>query len=427
MTGSETREKVEMKRVNYAKLAAVLFLMGMNFCASSDNNKGGNGHPEAEYRLLKLHYDNTSGENGLTTFAYDQEGCIDKAVWELTDGSRNSLNFYNCDEDANLVRKYREFSDGITSTQTYEYDESGNLTVEHFERSDGVSGVTDYEYDDNGLLIKAVCKGLNGWFFGDIYYTYDEAGNMIKGDIFQKGENSGVIDYSYDDNNNLVREHWDFLGEWSQTFNYEYETCDIESPKTYTSSNVFINSGGDFRIIGEYYDFSKETGGPSHYVYDREVKLVNKTFERSDGLTTSTFYLYDCRGNLTKSYRKYSNGLRAIFSYEFDEDRKLVGRSFKRIDGIGGSESYQYDETSRLITAYYENFDSWLTGTITFTYGENGRVEEGYFKAGDDYDADITFGYDEEGNLSRIHWEFSFDKTQTYTFEYEKISGISNR
>jgi hypothetical protein len=341
------------------------------------------------------------------------------AVWELLDGSRNSLNYYRYDMNGKVIEKYREFSDGITSTERYKYDVNGNMIAEDFQRSDSVSGTATYAYDDSGRVKNAHCNGLKGWFFGEIDYIYDEIGIKKEGIITQKGEQTGNITYFYDTNMNLVKEHWDFSGRWTQTFIYDYEGCDMNAPRAYTSANAFIVNTDNYRLVKEYYDYSNEKGGPSYFEYDNRGKLIEKRFERSDGLMTKTTYLYDCDGKLTKSYRKYSNGLNAIFTYEFTKDRKLLKRTFIRSDGKKGSDAYQYDEDSRLVKSYYNNFDSWLTGTITFSYDKNSCLKTGYFKGDSGFDAEITFEYGDKMHLVKIHWDFSFSKTQTYTFEYE--------
>jgi hypothetical protein len=174
-------------------------------------------------RLIKLHYENHSGEKGLTTFIHDENGVMHEAYWELLDGSRSSKNYYTYDEEKNLIKKYREFSDGITSTQVYKYDEKGNLITEYFNSSDGVTGTTDYKYDKYGKLVKANCNGLAGWFYGVISYEYDEKNLKNKGVISKDGKLIGNIYYEYDDEANLLKEHWGFIESWGQTFIYEYE------------------------------------------------------------------------------------------------------------------------------------------------------------------------------------------------------------
>ena len=176
-----------------------------------------------DFRLIKLHYENLTGEKGLTSFFYDENGVMHKARWELLDGSRSSENYYTYDRKGNLIKKYREFSDDITSTVLYNYNEKGNLISEFFDRSDGVTGNTNYEYDKDERLVKAICNGLNGWFYGTIIYKYDVDGRKSKGLIEKNEKQIGTIVFGYDPNGNLIKEYWEFPDSWSQTFIYEYE------------------------------------------------------------------------------------------------------------------------------------------------------------------------------------------------------------
>lgn len=181
-----------------------------------------------KFRLIKLHYENLSGEKGLTTFFYNEDGVMHQAHWEILDGSRSSENYYTYDEKGNLIKKYRKFSDGITSTQLYEYDEKGNLISEHFNRSDGVTGTTNYEYDKYEKLVKANCNGLAGWFYGVITYEYDANEIKRKGIIKRDGKHIGAIYFEYDMEGNLIKEYWEFPDSWSQTFMYEYEKIECD-------------------------------------------------------------------------------------------------------------------------------------------------------------------------------------------------------
>ena len=373
-----------------------------------------------EYRLFKLHYENSSGEKGVTTFDSDKDGNLTVAVWELLDGSRSSINFYTYDKNGNLEKKYREFSDSLFSTQLYEYDSKGNLIYQSYERSDGRKGSTRYEYDKQGKQICADCQGLNGWLFGLITYTYDENGLKVKGEIKKENKTTGTINYSYDENNNLIKEYWDFSGTWNQTFRYEYVIRETNNIEPYTSGNVFITNP-EYRVTAEKYDYSNITGGPSEYEYDDEGKLRKKIFRRSDGLSTETHYLYDHKNRLIKSYRQYSSGLSAICDYDYFENRKLKQKILKRSDGALSRETYQYDERGLLISANYDNMDFWLTGEIHFVYDKNDLLQNGYYKGKNSKKAVITFSNDINKNVIRIHWDFSDSKTQTYIFDYEKI------
>jgi len=210
------------KLITLSAIFQIIFILSCSY-SDADKNSSAEGSEKESYRLIKLHYENASGENGLTTFEYDENSLMYKSRWKLLDGSRNSVNYYTYDSNENLIKKYREFSDGILSTILYEYDEKGNLLSEYFERSDSVTGITKYEYDENEKLIISDCQGLNGWFFGKINYEYNENGQKVKGLIKKKGEMAGTIIYLYDEHDNLIKEYWDFLKTWNQTFVYEYE------------------------------------------------------------------------------------------------------------------------------------------------------------------------------------------------------------
>lgn len=391
------------------------------FCFYSGSIIYGQKPVEKTLRLSKLHYENSSGEKGLTTFLYDEFGIMYKAKWRLLDGSRSSLNFHTFDENGNTIQKYREFSDGITSKLLYKYDENGKLISESFERSDGVTGTTNYIYNESGKLIRADCAGLNGWFHGILFYNYDDTDRKTGATIQQNGNRIGVISYDHDDHGSLIKEYWDFSGNWNQTFVYEYGEVEKSTSIFYTSSNVFITNTGTNQLIEEKYDYNKQNGGPSYFEYDITGKLVKKVFERSDGLKTETTFEYASNGILKRSIRKYSNGLTATFTYRYNGNRKLINRFFERSDGIKGSETYEYDGKWNLTKAFYDNFDAWLTGVITFEHDQKEMLKKGHFK-GKKFDAELFFENDGFGNITKIHWEFSFRATQTYWFNYTKIN-----
>jgi len=193
--------------------------------ASLSNNEVITNHKSnnIEYRLVKLLYNNSSGEKGVTIFEYNENGIMHKAIWKFNDGSKSSVNLYEYNDCGNLIYKYREFSDSITSEIIYEYDDDCNLIQETYKNSEGLKGITKYEYNENDLIQKANCEALNGWFYGIIIYSYDSDGLKTKANITQNRVNTGTITYTYDDLGNLVVECWNFNGKWNQTFLFEYE------------------------------------------------------------------------------------------------------------------------------------------------------------------------------------------------------------
>ncbi|MFC2124014.1 hypothetical protein ACFLU5_04310 [Bacteroidota bacterium] len=385
-----------------------IYAQPVNLVNSQDHN----------FRLIKLHYENSGGEKGVTTFEYNIQGELYRAVWELLDGTRFSINYYSYDNNR-LIRKYREFSDSITSEEIFSYNHHGQLINEQFNRSDGMFGTAKHLIDGHGHTIKSICRKDKGWLDADISYLYNDQGKRVKGFIFQGNTQVGYINYEYDKEDNPVLETWDFNGEWNQQFRYEYESIQCQ---IYSSSNVFIRHNCDFRLIGEDYMFDQETGGPSFYEYNSLGRLIKKEFNRSDGFKTITTYDYNDTGRLQKSNRMYSDGKTGEFSYQYNENGQLVQRLFERSDGIKGSERYKYDKNGKLVMGCYDNFDSWLNGSLTFECDRYGNLSHGFFIGQDGFDADIDFQCDSYGNVIRIHWDFSFDKSQTYIFNYKKLN-----
>jgi hypothetical protein len=365
------------------------------------------------FRLIKLHYTNSGGEKGLTHYYYDPDGLNYLAIWHLVDSSRSSVNTHTLDSAGRMIGKARQFSDGIRSEQQYLYDEGGKLVREDFNRSDSVTGTTDYYYDHNGRLDFADCRGLNGWFYGRIEYTWEE--NQKTGALIMRDSSRiGSILYEYD-GDRLVREKWDFNGEWEQEFLYEYREA---AYMTYTTPNVFIRGSPWFRVAGETYDFSGESGGPSYYTYDETGRLVRKEFLRSDGLRTVTTYEYDSTGVLKTSHREYDDGRTAEFIYWYGIDRKLLVKTFQWEGGNSGSETYRYRDGA-LARGEYNNMDGWLNGVLEFSPNEFGMPVRANFTSLDGNHAVIEFSYDRNFNLTRIHWIFNSGHTQTYRYEYE--------
>jgi hypothetical protein len=400
-------------------LDLILLACGMVLLASCQGRENATVEDHDRcFRPVRMLYENSSGESAITSYFYDTHGRNYMARWQLEDSSRSSINYYEFDTSGNLVRKYREFSDGLISDQHFFYDGSGRLAGEDYYRSDSVEGRTDYEYGEGGRCLAARCKGLNGWFYGDLLFYYDSEGRKKGAGIYRAPDSIGFILYNYDDAGNLTREYWDLNGQWSQSFVYEYQKGAL---RTCTSSSVFISENRWFRIREEHYTYLGGTGGISHYQYDDEGRLTGKEFLRSDGLSTRTTYQYDSTGILRSSHKEYPEGITADFHYWYSIDRKLLVRTFERSDGGRGSETYRYDDQGLLVSGDWENFDDWLTGKLTFSHEEKGLLKTGTFRGDDDFDADLSFEYDLNQNLTAINWEFSYGGCQKYSFTYEPL------
>lgn len=396
-----------MKRVRTRLL--ILILPGL-FCFISTSGQYQPG-------LYKLRYSDSGGERGLTTYVYTSDTASPiKAIWELEDGSRWSVNYHTFDQNGNMLTKHRLFSDSIVVDQTFSYNESGQIVSETFYRSDGVRGTVCYLYEEN-IIATAECSGFNGWFHGRIEYKHNSDRLKDSAVIYSKdGVRLGTILYLYDNNKQLIEERWEFAnGAWQ---NYAYEYTDNECVKFY-SSNIFIRPSCKWIIESETYSFSGSAGGPSNYYYDDSMKLTGKVFVRSDGLRTETKYYYREGGLLEKSVRKYSDDSEGIFYYTYDDQMNLTERTFYRCDTLNGSEKYYYDSSGKLIKGELFNFDSWLTGSLSFNHDMYNRVSKAEFLSeSPGLNASISFIYDQNSNLIKIHWLFGNGSTQTYNFKY---------
>ncbi len=368
-------------------------------------------------RRVKLHYENSSGEKGVSTFEYDGNGRVIKSKWELLDGSRYSINYHLYDENNREIEKYREFSDSLITSLKFFYDNNGVKTSEEFFATDGREGTTTFKYNEKGQLKSANCKQYYGWLDGQMNFISNEEGNLFSATLQRPSPPNANIVYEYDEMGDLINEIWDFEGKWKQVFHWEYEPVRT----SYTSSNVFIPENSQYYLSKETYTFNNENGGPSEFIYDKNGKLLEKIFTRSDSLQTKTIFNYNPEGILNWSERTYSDNKTGRFSYAYNGLRKLTKREFICSDGTTSSEEYFYDASGNLYKAYWVNFDNWLTGELTFFHNRKGLLDEGVFKGKDNFDANLKFSYNKQGNLSKIRWDFSFGKMQEYNFEWKKF------
>lgn len=397
------------------KTSLKIFLSILALCTVIKNQAQPFDYKTDKYLLKRLHYQNSGGEKGVTTFIYDINNQLYKAVWELLDSSRYSINYYTIN-NGNVVNVSREFSDKMTSEKTFNYNDNGQIINEYFHRSDSVEGTARYEYDTSKKVIKLIADKMNGWFSGELHFSYKN-GHRDKAQILIKEKPVGTVHYKYSEDGNLLEEFWDFTGKWTQTFNYEYvkKNC-----KKWNSSNPLLNMPCFYLINKEDYNYNNETGGPSTFAYDKNGKLLEKIFTRSDGLKTKTNFEYDNGGRLTKSFRQYSDKSKGIFSYHYNSNDQIIEKSFEKPDGYKSYEIFAYDAHGNLRFARYDKMDGWLTGNIIFELDRYDRIKNGKFKADEGFEAQINFDYDKNDLVTKIHWIFSFGKTQTYTFGYKR-------
>lgn len=392
----------------------LVFLLTAIFPAISTKAEGDNKNA---FRISRLIYENSSGENGITFYDYNEKNLSDMALWELLDGTRFSLNFHFYDGRNNMIKKVREYSDLRNSVQIYTYDEESRLLSEEFILMDTSRGISSFEYDVSGRLVLIKCNAYNGWINGQIKIYYRQNGLRKNGELIQNGKTTANIIYDYDENGNLKYEVWEFVSGWKQTFLYEYEKYYDGESIRFTSPNPFVFDLSS-PVRREEYRYRDKISGPSNYFYGADGKLIKKTYERTDGFKTDTYYLYDGNGLLTRAFRIYSDSKRALFRFRYDSKKLMTEKEFFMNDRSNGKDNFNYDSSGRLVTATYKNSDMWLNGTINFVNGENGLPVCGKYKDEKGFDAEISFEYGEDSTLRKIIWKFSDGSDQEYTYFY---------
>lgn len=177
----------------------------------------------SEERPFCLNYMNSSGELASTRFTYDARGRNDMAFYQQISGSRSSRNFHHFDDQGRVIRKERQYNDGLESTETFTFDKKGRLLRETYSDNRGLKGGAEYKYDQKGRAVEMKAVHHKGWFSGRIEYRFDRRGRRESGTITLADGSAGTIEYCYE-GERLLREHWETPG-WNQTFQYVYEPC----------------------------------------------------------------------------------------------------------------------------------------------------------------------------------------------------------
>ena len=371
-----------------------------------------------QFKLVKLLYDNSSGENGVTFFDYNEKGICEKALWELQSGKRYSMNVHYYDRNNNLIKKVREYSDNKNTVQLFNYDIKSRLIAEEFILLDTSKGISTFEYNSQGQLVNIKCNAFNGWINGEIKLYYNSKNKRERGELIKKNTVAAIIKYEYDANDNLCKEIWEFKSGWQQTFVYEYEKNSNFISRNYTNPNPFIVNI-KIPIEHEEYSYGNQINGPSYYRYDNTGKLAEKIYERSDGFKTSTYYFYNSEGVLVRAFRRLPENKNILFRFEYNNKRKMTLKEFFKNDNTIGKETYSYDSDGSLLNAEFKNSDEWLNGTIKFVKAKNGLPASGVYNDIKGFTAEINFNYDKDSLLQNILWSFSFNKEQVYSFYYK--------
>jgi len=175
-----------------------------------------------KYTKMTVTYDGNKDMAAEYTYTYDEKGYELMTVYENSTGS-GSYTYVNV------------------------YDDNGR--IKRITRTSDVGYVVIYNYTYNALgQVSCLSSNYDGSYIQDIYYTYDDRGNVIKEEI---PDTETVNKYTYDDKGNML-------------------TSDCNYGET-----VYANS------------------------YNDQGQLI-KTVREINGISTVVTYTYDDHGNLIK-------------------------------------------------------------------------------------------------------------------------------
>lgn len=271
---------------------------------------------------------------------------------------------YNYDEDYNLTSEVYANGQSIR----YEYDDNNNL-VRQFHNDDTSAYVT-YSYNEDNELTQKVNTDTG------LRHQYD-------------GENVEVYRISDD---TLVQSYSETVTEADEENNIEARTDVTESHfgNTYTSvikdKSISYTTGSntvdysytlndDEQIYRDYLKYNNNQGLRTDYFYDSENSLTKKELMFSNWMI-KTEVTYDDQGRITGYGYFMEDDCATYFSYY--DDGQLVRANNNLIDGLTYTSTYSYDDrgnlTSKNLYSYTtdESITSAPIETTTLSYSNDG-------------------------------------------------------
>lgn len=306
------------------------------------------GKDDNSFIVTKKSHNSASFHTGYTSYYYEEEET------KYIAGSNGHLTYYDYDENYSLVELNRD--DGYQ--EQYSYDNNGNLISKIVSNGNFLGLIkNEFSYDSNDNLISET--NLVGSSFEDIYYDYDDYGNLSlvsypnnKATVFEYDSITGerTLDTVFCDNileieqyNNYVDDDSSSLSVNDNEYVFSYSAGELvgvsyndQQIVTYTHYQE-IHSG--FPLNTRYVAFYLN-GYYAHSVYDAYDRLLSKegliyTYDDLSHVTNiyddalggsfpNTIYAYDYYGLLT-NLEVERNGL--IIDFTYDIYHRLTNKS----------------------------------------------------------------------------------------------------
>jgi hypothetical protein len=231
-------------------------------------------HPDYSF---DFHYDDTERQMGYSFLTYDEQGTAQQA------------------------RIYK-----------YEWDGDRLMTIQQY-RENQLFSTQSFSYTRQGLLRSKTHRGLNGMFFLDYYYRYNEANRLIEQTKKQSGYLHTVTTYDYNNAGNLVYKRVEQV--------FEAHEPPLEEPETerlYTQEETQDPYFG-IRVTG--YDYTPENQLKRRVIGypEKDIRILD-IFNRVDVIDRRMVYY-----GTKLDHVLHINDTGDCFQEDLYEDGKRVG------------------------------------------------------------------------------------------------------
>ncbi|WP_120488692.1 hypothetical protein [Bergeyella cardium] len=209
--------------------------------------------------------------------AVEKFGEAVKVKGDISDSDIEELLF---NEKGNIIEKNRFFY-GLYWKYTYKYDEKGNkIEGNYFNKDGSLCWKYTYKYDEKGNQIEENWFNPDGSLDKKYTYKYDEKGNQVEENNFNKdGSLEDKFTYKYDEKGNQIETNWfNEDGSLERKFTYKYD-----EKGNLIETNWFNEDGSlerKFTYRYTYYDQKDNWTQRIEYEIENDIEKASTITER---------------------------------------------------------------------------------------------------------------------------------------------------
>lgn len=170
------------------------------------------------------------GESGTVQYIYEKDAAGNAVRTEMYVDDELYLTIESTyDENGNALSHVQHtVANGITYTTSYVYDENGNPVRTVFDAGNGSCSVTETTYDENGKVLTSAVYDGDGNLTSREEHNWNEVGVELLSTYDTKGSLTGTACRTYDEAGNLLTsETFDKSGELILRVTYTYEKIEV--------------------------------------------------------------------------------------------------------------------------------------------------------------------------------------------------------